>query len=430
MIERYTRPEMGRIWSEENRFRTWLKVEIAACKAWHEMGAIPAEAMAEIEEKADFNIDRIRELEATIDHETIAFLTCVKEYVGESARYIHMGLTSSDKLDTASALQLVDSLDLVQDDLEKLTEVVADQAWTHKESVCIGRSHGVHAEPTTFGLKLLIYLEELRRHQDRLDELRPRIAVGKFSGPVGTFSNVDPRVEELACKHLEIQPANVTNQIVQRDRHAEYLNVLAVLGATMEKMATEVRGLQRTEIREVQEPFPPGQKGSSSMPHKKNPNLCERICGLARILRANALVGMENVTLWHERDISHSSAERVVLMDSSILADYLLDRMTYIMKDMVVDTKRMRENVEMTGGLVFSQKVLMTLIQKKLSREDAYAIIQRCAMKVWDEGGTLLETVWAEPLVQERLQREELEACFELNAVLEHVDFIYERVKP
>lgn len=427
MIERYTRPEMGKIWSEENRFRTWLKVEIAACKAWHELGAIPDDALAEIEDKADFNIDRIRELEATLDHETIAFLTCVKEYVGDSARYIHMGLTSSDKLDTATALQLVESLDLIQDGLEALIDKVAEQAETYKESVCIGRSHGVHAEPTTFGLKLLIYLEELRRHQERLDQLRPRISVGKFSGPVGTFSNLDPRVEEITCRHLGLEPANVTNQIVQRDRHAEYLNALALIGCTLEKMATEVRGLQRTEIREVQEPFPPGQKGSSSMPHKKNPNLSERICGLARILRANALVGMENVTLWHERDISHSSAERVVINDSSILADYLLDRMAYIMRDMVVDTERMKSNLGMTGGLVFSQKVLIALIQHELSREDSYAIVQRCAMKVWDEGGTLLETVWAEPQVQEKLKREELEACFNLDAVLEHVDHIYAR---
>ncbi len=427
MIERYTRPEMGRIWSEENRFRTWLKVEIAACKAWHELGAIPDAALAEIEDKADFNIDRIRELEATLDHETIAFLTCVKEYVGDSARYIHMGLTSSDKLDTATALQLVESLDLIQDGVEALIDKVAEQSETHKETVCIGRSHGVHAEPTTFGLKLLIYLEELRRHQERLDQLRPRIAVGKFSGPVGTFSNLDPRVEEITCRHLGLEAANVTNQIVQRDRHAEYLNVLALIGCTLEKMATEVRGLQRTEIREVQEPFPPGQKGSSSMPHKKNPNLSERICGLSRILRANALVGMENVTLWHERDISHSSAERVVINDSSILADYLLDRMTYIMRDMVVDTERMKSNLEMTGGLVFSQKVLIALIQHELSREDSYAIVQRCAMKVWDEGGTLLETVWAEPQVQEKFKREDLEACFNLEAVLEHVDHIYSR---
>ena len=430
MIERYTRPEMGRIWSDENRFRTWLQVEIAACKAWNELGVIPDDALRDIEAKADFNIERIHELEATLDHETIAFLTCVKEYVGENARYIHMGLTSSDKLDTATALQLLESHDLITEDLEKLVEIVADQAEEHKNSVCIGRSHGVHAEPTTFGLKLLIFLEELRRHQDRLDDLRPRIAVGKFSGPVGTFSNIDPRVEEIACRHLGIQPAAATNQIVQRDRHAEFLNVMALIGSTLEKMATEIRGLQRTEIREVQEPFPPGQKGSSSMPHKKNPNLCERISGLARVLRANALVGMENVTLWHERDISHSSAERIVLTDSAILADYLLDRMIYIMRDMVVDKERMRQNIDMTGGLVFSQKVLITLIQSELSREDAYEIVQRCAMKVWDEGGTLLETIWAEPKVQDKLDRKTLEACFNLDTVLEHVDYIYDRVKP
>lgn len=430
MIERYTRPEMGRIWSEENRFRTWLKVELAACKAWNELGAIPNEALAEIEAKADFNIERIKELEKTLDHETIAFLTCVKEYVGDSARFIHMGLTSSDKLDTATALQMVESLDLLQEGLDQLLDVVAEQAIKHKKSICIGRSHGVHAEPTTFGLKLLIFLEELRRHQDRLDQLQPRIAVGKFSGPVGTFSNVNPEVEIRSCRHLQLEPAKATNQIIQRDRHAEYLNAMALLGCTLEKMATEIRALQRTEIREVQEPFPPGQKGSSSMPHKKNPNLCERICGLARILRANALVGMENVTLWHERDISHSSAERVVLMDSSILADYLLDRMIYVMRDMVVDVNRMRQNVEMTGGLVFSQKVLLTLIHEGLSREDAYEIVQRCAMQVWDKGGMLIDTVWAEPKVQEKLSHDVLEKCFDLDTALEHVDFIFDRVKP
>ena len=389
MIERYTRPEMGRIWSEENKYRTWLQVEIAAARAMSKLGKVPTDALKEIEEKADFEIPRIRELEKTIDHETIAFLTAVGEKVGPASRYIHMGLTSSDKLDTACALQMVQSLDLIAEGLQSLKKAVGDRAVEHKHTVMIGRTHGVHAEPITFGLKLAIWYEELRRHVIRLADTRKMIAVGKVSGSVGTYSHVEPEVERLVCEDLGLEPASTSNQIIQRDRHAEYLNTLALLGCTLEKMALEIRGLQRTEIHEVEEPFPKGQKGSSSMPHKKNPNLTERVCGLARLLRGYAVTGMENVALWHERDISHSSNERVTLMDASILVDYLLDRMTWVIGDMQVFPERMKKNLDSTGGLVFSQKVLLALTRAGMSREDAYAIVQESSMTVWEKGGHL-----------------------------------------
>ena len=428
MIERYTRPEMGAVWSEENKYRTWLKVEIAACRAMARLGKVPEEALKEIEEKADFDIPRIRELEKTLDHETIAFLTAVGEKVGPPARFIHMGLTSSDKLDTACALQLVQSLDLVAKGLRSLREAVARRALEHKQTVMIGRTHGVHAEPITFGLKLAIWYEELKRHTERLAASRRTMAVGKISGAVGTYSHVDPQVERLVCEDLGLKPAPVSNQILQRDRHAEYLNTLALLGCTLEKMALEIRGLQRTEVHEVEEPFPKGQKGSSSMPHKKNPNLSERICGLVRLLRGYALTGMENVALWHERDISHSSAERVALVDASILVDYLLDRMTWIISDMRVFPDRMRKNMDATGGLVFSQKVLLALTKAGMSREEAYAIVQEASMTVWEKGGHLREVLKSNSEVGKQLSDEQLEECFSLGNLLDMADLIFERI--
>ena len=428
MIERYTRPEMGAVWSEENKYRTWLKVEIAACRAMARLGKVPEEALKEIEEKADFDIPRIRELEKTLDHETIAFLTAVGEKVGPPARFIHMGLTSSDKLDTACALQLVQSLDLIAKGLRSLREAVARRALEHKQTVMIGRTHGVHAEPITFGLKLAIWYEELKRHTERLAASRRTMAVGKISGAVGTYSHVDPQVERLVCEDLGLKPAPVSNQILQRDRHAEYLNTLALLGCTLEKMALEIRGLQRTEVYEVEEPFPKGQKGSSSMPHKKNPNLSERICGLVRLLRGYALTGMENVALWHERDISHSSAERVALVDASILVDYLLDRMTWIISDMRVFPDRMRKNLDATGGLVFSQKVLLALTKAGMSREEAYAIVQEASMTVWEKGGHLREVLKSNSEVGKQLSDEQLEECFSLGNLLDMADLIFERI--
>ncbi len=429
MIERYTRPQMGAIWSEENKYRTWLRVEIAACRVMCRLGKVPPDALREIEEKADFDIPRIRELEKTLDHETIAFLTAVGEKVGPASRFIHLGLTSSDKLDTAGALQLVQSLDLIAEGLQKLRQAVGSRAVEHKHTVMIGRTHGVHAEPITFGLKLAIWYEELRRHVIRLANMRKNIAVGKISGAVGTYSHVEPEVERMVCEDLGLEPASVSNQIIQRDRHAEYLNTLALLGCTLEKMAFEIRGLQKTEVHEVEEPFPKGQKGSSSMPHKKNPNLSERITGLARLLRGYALVGMENVALWHERDISHSSNERVALADASILVDYLLDRMTWIITDMRVFPERMKKNMDLTGGLIFSQKVLLALTKAGMSREDAYSIVQENSMKVWEEGGHLRDLLKDHPKVKDLLSEDQLEECFGLGNLLEMADAVFQRIE-
>ncbi len=428
MIERYTRPEMGRIWSDAYRFEMWLKVEIAACVAHNRLGVVPDDALEEIKTKAAFDIPRIQEIEKTVDHETIAFLTNVAEHVGPAARYIHYGMTSSDKLDTATALQLVAASDLLLAGLRELRHSVGALAKKHRRTVMIGRTHGVHAEPITFGFKMAIWYEELDRQIERLERARETVRVGKVSGAVGTYSHVDPRVEVIVCEELDLKPAPVSNQIIQRDRHAEYLAVLANAGATLEKMALEIRGLQKTEIREVEEPFPAGQKGSSSMPHKKNPNLCERICGLARLLRAYALTGFENVALWHERDISHSSVERVTLADASILLDYMIHRMNWIIQNLVVYPERMRKNLNASNGLVFSQKVLLLLTRKGMSREDAYRIVQSCALRVWDTELNLLEVLKEHAELKSRVMEPELEECFDLEGTLMNIDLIFERL--
>ncbi len=428
MIERYTRPEMGHIWSEQFRFETWLRVEIAACVAHNKLGIVPDEALKEIQEKATFDMERIREIEKTVDHETIAFLTNVAENVGPAARYIHYGMTSSDKLDTATALQLVAASDLLLQDLETLRQHVGELAQTHKHTVMVGRTHGVHAEPITFGLKVAIWYEELGRHLTRMRAAKESIRVGKISGAVGTYSQVDPRLEKLVCEELGLKPAPVSNQIIQRDRHAEYLSTLALVGATLEKMAVEIRGLQKTEVREVQEPFPPGQKGSSAMPHKKNPNLSERLSGLARLLRGYAMTGYENVTLWHERDISHSSVERVSLMDASILLDYMLERMDWIIREVVVSPERMEKNLNSSNGMVFSQTVLLALTRKGLPREDAYRLVQAAAMKAWDSDTYLLDELKTMTEVTQVLREEEIQKCFDLTPLLKNVDTIFERI--
>ncbi|MEW6235214.1 MAG: adenylosuccinate lyase [Candidatus Omnitrophota bacterium] len=428
MIERYTRKEMGRIWSDQFRFETWLQVEIAACVAQNKLGVVPDEALKEIREKAAFDIDRIHEIEKTVDHETIAFLTSVAEFVGPASRYIHYGMTSSDKLDTALALQLVASADLLIAGLKKLQASVGELAKKHKHTVMMGRTHGIHAEPITFGLKVGIWCAELGRHIERMQRAKDSIRVGKLSGAVGTFSHVDPQAEALVCAELGLEADPISNQIIQRDRHAEYLSVIAIAGATLEKMATEIRGLQKTEIHEVEEPFPPGQKGSSSMPHKKNPNLSERICGLARLLRSYAVTGFENVTLWHERDISHSSVERITLADSSILLDYMLERMDWIIRDLKVYPERMKKNMECSHGLVFSQRVLLALTAKGFSREEAYRIVQTAALKVWESDIGLLDELKNDEEVRSKLSAEELEACFQLDDFLKNVDFIFERL--
>ncbi|MGI6456550.1 MAG: adenylosuccinate lyase [bacterium] len=428
MIPRYTLPEMGRIWSDEYRFETWLQVEIAACVAHNQLGLVPDEALREIKEKAKFDIARIQEIEKTVDHETIAFLTNVAEYVGPAARYIHYGMTSSDKLDTALALQLVAASDILLKDLEVLITSLQKLAREHKYSVMIGRTHGIHAEPITFGLVVAIYVEEFKRHLERMKHAKESIRVGKVSGPVGTYSNIDPRVEEIVCRELGLQQAPISNQIIQRDRHAEFLAAIANVGASLEKLAVEIRALQKTEVREVQEPFPKGQKGSSSMPHKKNPNLSERISGLARLLRGYALTGWENVPLWHQRDISHSSVERVSLADASILLDYILNRMNWIIENLVVNPERMKKNLEQSNGLVFSQGVLLALTRKGMSREDAYLIVQSIAMQVWDTDTQLIDELKGNEEVRKVLNEEEIEQCFEVDRLMKNVDVIFDRL--
>jgi adenylosuccinate lyase len=428
MIERYTREEMGRIWSDQFRFETWLRVEIAACVAHNKLGIIPDEDLKQIQENASFSIDRIHEIEQTVDHETIAFLTNVAENVGPASRYIHYGMTSSDKLDTATALQLVAAADVLIEGLETLHTSIGKLAQKHKHSIMVGRTHGIHGEPMTFGLKAALWYEEIGRQIVRMKNGKEAIRVGKVSGAVGTYSHIDPQVEIIVCEELGLNPAPVSNQIVQRDRHAEYLAAIANAGATLEKIATEIRGLQKTEVRELQEPFPPGQKGSSCMPHKKNPNLSERISGLARLLRAYAMTGYENVTLWHERDISHSSVERVTLADASILLDYMLAKMNWIIENLVVDTERMAKNIESSNGVVFSQKVLLLLARKGMTREDAYRIVQSCAMKVWDTDVQLLDALKDDPELQDKVTDKELEECFSNEGLLKNADMIFERL--
>lgn len=428
MIERYTRAEMGRIWSDPFRFETWLQVEIAACVAHNQLGLVPDDALKEIQEKATFEIERIQEIEKTVDHETIAFLTNVAEHVGPASRYIHYGMTSSDKLDTATALQLVAASDLLLNDLDALIESTRTLAQQHKHSVMVGRSHGIHAEPITFGLKAALWYTELKRQRERMQAARETIRVGKISGAVGTYSNIDPRVEDIVCRELGLKAAEVSNQIVQRDRHAEFLGAIANCGATLEKIATEIRGLQKTEVREVQEPFPPGNKGSSAMPHKKNPNLSERISGLARLLRAYAMTGYENVTLWHERDISHSSVERVTLADASILLDYMLTKTTWMFDNLVVDTKRMQKNLASSHGVVFSQTILLALTRTGMSREDAYKLVQAAAMNVWDTDSHLIDELKRTPEVAAVLSDADIEACFDPAGLLKNVDIIFDRI--
>ncbi len=436
MIPRYTRPEMGRIWSDENKYAIWLQVEILACEAQAELNIIPRAALAAIQQRARFDLPRVLELEETLKHDVIAFLTNVNEYVGLEGRYIHLGMTSSDLLDTALAVQMQQAGEVLFDKLEKLRQEIKAQALSHRRTVCIGRSHGVHAEPTTFGLKLAVWYAELSRQSERLCAALESVAVGKISGAVGTFAHLDPFVEKYVCEKLGLSPAPISTQIVQRDRHAELLNTLALLGASLEKFAVEIRSLQRTEILEVEEPFTEGQKGSSAMPHKRNPIICERITGLARLLRGNAMAGLENVALWHERDISHSSVERVILPDSFILLDYMLHQFTRVVAGLHVYPENMRRNLERTEGLIFSQQVLLALTQKGLAREEAYALVQAHALAVWQEQ----QGAWpdAEPRFKTRLQADakirqylseaELGQCFDQEKNLRHVDTIFARV--
>ena len=428
MIERYTLPEMGGIWTDENRYRRWLDVELAVCEAWAKLGKIPTACLRTIRSRAGFSVGRIDEIEKVVKHDVIAFLTSVNEKVGPDGRFIHLGLTSSDVVDTALSLLIRESLEKVLARLRGLEKVLKRQALKYKKTPCIGRTHGIHAEPVTFGFKILVWVEEVRRQIERTKWAIDVISVGRISGSVGTYIHLDPRVETYALRKLKLRPAKVSTQVLQRDRHAEVMASLALTVTSLEKFALEVRHLQRTEVLEVEEPFTKGQKGSSSMPHKKNPVRCERISGLARLVRANLQVALENIPLWHERDISHSSAERVIFPDSFILTDYLLAETTDILGNWVVHPDRMLENIGATRGLIFSQSVLLALTRKGLSREQAYQLVQRNSLKAWNGGLDFKALILADPEVAGILSAEELERCFSLDPYLGRIDHIFERV--
>jgi len=427
MIDRYSLEKMKSIWSEENKFRKWLEVELAACEAWKQLGKIPDSSLKKIKKDAKFSVKRISEIEKTVDHDVIAFLTNVAEHVGPDSRFIHMGMTSSDVVDTSLSLLMRESAQLIISDIKDLIRALKGKAREYKHTPMIGRSHGIHAEPTTFGLKMALYYEEMKRNLDRMAKAMDVISVGKFSGAVGTYSNIEPKVEEIACKKLGIKRAEVSTQVIQRDRHAEYLTSIAIVAATLEKIATEIRNLQRTEIQEAEEPFKQGQKGSSAMPHKRNPITCERIVGLARVLRANSMVSLENVALWHERDITHSSTERIIVPDSSILIDYMLQTLTRVIDNLVVYPDNMRKNIDKTQGLIFSQRLLLMLIGKGLTREDAYRIVQSNAMKARGRR-SLKDEVLSDPIAAKYLNKREIESAFDINYYLRHVDDIFKRI--
>jgi adenylosuccinate lyase len=428
MIPRYSRPEMARIWSDQSRFGAWLEVEIAATEVLAERGTVPREALDAIKARARFEVSRIEEIEQEVQHDVIAFVSNVAENVGPEGRWLHFGLTSSDVVDTALSMLMRDACDLVDADLEALIRVVRERAHAFKHAPMIGRTHGVHAEPTTFGLKLALWHAELGRDRERLARAREGIAVGKLSGAVGTFSHLPPEVEEAVCRRLGLRPAPISSQVLQRDRHAELMVTLAVIAASLEKFATEIRALQKTEVREVEEPFGKGQKGSSAMPHKRNPVGCEQVCGLARLVRANALAALENVSLWHERDISHSSVERVILPDSFLALDHMLRRFTRIVTGLKVDTERMRRNLDSGRGLVFSGQLLLELTARGLSREDAYRLVQGHAMSAWQEEGDFRQKVHDDPEIRSVLAEDEIAEVFRLERYLTHVDAIFARV--
>ncbi|MBU0671954.1 MAG: adenylosuccinate lyase [Candidatus Margulisbacteria bacterium] len=428
MIDRYTLPKMREIWSEEHKFRTWLMVEVAACEAWAKLGKIPQTAIKKIKSKANFSVKRINEIERTVDHDVIAFLTSVSEFVGPDSRYIHLGMTSSDVVDTSLSIVMRDAADLILKDIDEFIKILKKMAKKYKTTVMMGRSHGVHAEPMTMGLKFALWLKEMERNKDRMIAARVTISVGQISGAVGTYSNIDPKVEEIACKNLDLKPVLISNQVIQRDRHAEYMTTLAITAATLEKIALEIRGLQKTEIGEVEEPFKKGQKGSSAMPHKKNPITCERICGLARIVRANSLVALENVALWHERDISHSSTERVCVPDSTILVDYMLQKMIWVIDNLVVLPEKMKQNIEKSQGLTFSQRLLLTLTEKGLSREESYQIVQSAAMRARSTGKHLKELVLSDKLARKHLSENEINQAFDIKYYLRNVETIFKRL--
>jgi adenylosuccinate lyase len=429
LIERYTLPEMGNLWTEDYKLQTWLRVEIAVCEAQAELGYVPKAAVEEIKTKANFDPQRVLEIEAEVRHDVIAFLTNLNEYVGEAGRYIHLGMTSSDMLDTALSLQLVDSLQVLLVQVENLIQALRYRAQEHRGTVMMGRSHGVHAEPITLGFKLAGWLAEMLRHRERLTRLQDTVAVGKISGAVGTYANIDPQVEALACQYLGLRPDTVSTQVIARDIHAEFMNGLALLGASIERFAVEIRNLQRSDVLEVEEFFAKKQKGSSAMPHKRNPIRSERLTGLARILRGNAMAALENVALWHERDISHSSVERVILPDSCILAHFMLVEITDLVKHLLVYPENMARNMNIYGGVVFSQGVLLALVEKGLSREEAYGIVQACAHRAWNqEGGDFRQLISDDDRVTAHLSAAEVAACFDPDRHLRHLDQVYQRL--
>jgi len=419
---------MSAVWSPENRYQKWLDIEVLACEAMARLGVIPAKSLQNIKRKAAFDINRIDEIEKTTRHDVIAFLTSVTEKVGPDGRFIHMGLTSSDILDTSLAVQLKEAADILIADIDQLLNALKEKAFIYKNTVMIGRSHGIHAEPVTFGLKMALWYQEMERNRERLVRARETIAYGKIAGTVGTFSFIDPAVEAYVCRKLGLKPAPVSSQIVQRDRHAEYFSVLAIIASSLDKFAQEIRLLQRTEVREAEEFFSPGQKGSSAMPHKRNPVLSENISGLARLMRSYAVAALEDVALWHERDISHSSVERVIAPDATILLDFMLGRFTGLMAKLVVYPDRMLANLNMTHGVIFSQLVLLKLIEKGMSREDAYAVVQKHAMRSWEKGTPFRQLLMKDRGVMATMNRRELDAVFKVENFLGHIDFIFKRV--
>ena len=427
MIERYTYPEMGAIWNRQHELDIMLEIEIAACEAMAEYGFIPQSAVKTIKERATFDLERVAEIESVTHHDLIAFLTAVAENVGEDSKYIHKGLTSSDVKDTTLGIQMKRAADIIIEDLKKLRAALHRRATEHKYTSCVGRTHGIHAEPMTLGLKFALWLDEVDRSIVRMENAQKTIAVGKLSGAVGTYTEIDPRIEEYVCKKLGIARANLATQVIQRDRHAEYMTTLAVIASSLDKFATEIRNLQRTDMREVEEYFSKGQKGSSAMPHKRNPITCERISGLSRIVRGNAVAALENVALWHERDLTHSSVERVIIPDSTITVDYCLRKFTNIIDKLLVYPDAMVANIEKTGGLIFSQRLLIAIVSKGVLREDAYKWVQRNAMAKWMQGEDFKTNVKNDEDIKKYLTPEEIEACFEYSHYLRHVDTIMER---
>jgi adenylosuccinate lyase len=428
MIDRYARDIMKKIWSPENRFQKWLEIEIAACEALCTLGVVPEQSLKVIKERARFDVRRIDEIEQVTKHDVIAFTTCVAEYVGKDARYIHWGLTSSDVLDTSFSLLLKESADVILNDIDELLAVLKERALQHKNTAMIGRTHGIHAEPITFGLKLAVWYDEMKRHRRRMERARENISYGKISGAVGTFAYNPPYVEEHVCKKCGLKPAPISTQILQRDLHAEYFTTLALIGSSLDKFATEIRHLQRTEVSEASEFFSAGQKGSSAMPHKQNPILSENIAGLARVLRGNALAAMENVALWHERDISHSSVERVIGPDSTTLLDFMLVRFTGLIKNLLVYPGKMAANANITRGIFFSQKLLLELTQRGMSREDAYRLVQKNALQAWNEQKDFKDLVQADPEITRVLAKDEIAAHCNISFFFRHVDEIFKRV--